>query len=66
MNVIMNRICPSAQEGDKWSASRSGRFTSGKELGYPLHRRLGGPQSRCGRVEEEKNTQPLPGLEPPA
>jgi hypothetical protein len=26
---------------------------------------LGGPQSRSGRGGEEKNSQPLPGLEPP-
>jgi len=32
---------------------------------YPLDRRLGGPQSRSGRGGEEKNSQPLPGLEPP-
>jgi hypothetical protein len=27
--------------------------------------RLGGPQSRSGRGGEQKNSQPLPGLEPP-
>jgi hypothetical protein len=32
---------------------------------YPLDRRLGGPQSRSGHGGEEKNSQPLPGLEPP-
>jgi hypothetical protein len=32
---------------------------------YPLDRRLGGPQSRSGRGGEEKNSHPLPGLEPP-
>jgi hypothetical protein len=32
---------------------------------YQLDRRLGGPQSRSGRVGEEKNYQPLPELEPP-
>jgi hypothetical protein len=32
---------------------------------YPLDRRLGGPQSRSGRGGEKKNSQPLPGLEPP-
>jgi hypothetical protein len=32
---------------------------------YPLNRRLGGPQSRSGRGGEEKNFQPLTGLEPP-
>jgi hypothetical protein len=31
---------------------------------YPLDRKLGGPQSRSGRFDEEKNSQPLPGLEP--
>jgi hypothetical protein len=37
----------------------------GKEPWYLLDRRLGGPQSRSGRSGEEKNSQPLPGLEPP-
>jgi hypothetical protein len=31
---------------------------------YPLDRRLGGPKSRSWRGGEEKNSQPLPGLEP--
>jgi hypothetical protein len=31
---------------------------------YPLDRRLDGPQSRSGCGGEEKNSQPLPGLEP--
>jgi hypothetical protein len=30
-----------------------------------LDRRLGRPQNRSGRGGEEKNSQPLPGLEPP-
>jgi hypothetical protein len=37
----------------------------GKSPWYPLDRRLGGPQSRSGPGGEEKNSQPLPGLEPP-
>jgi hypothetical protein len=32
---------------------------------YPLNRRLGGSQSRSGRGTEEKNSQPVTGLEPP-
>jgi hypothetical protein len=32
---------------------------------YPLYRRLGGLQSRSGHSGEEKNFQPLPGLETP-
>jgi hypothetical protein len=34
----------------------------GKSPWYPLDRRLGGPQSRSERGEEE-NSQPLPGFE---
>jgi hypothetical protein len=30
-----------------------------------LDRRLGGPQNQYGHGGEEKNSQPLPGLEPP-
>jgi hypothetical protein len=30
-----------------------------------MDRRLGGPQRRSGRGGEEKNSQPLPGLESP-
>jgi hypothetical protein len=37
----------------------------GKNPWYPLHRRLGGLQSRFGRGGEEKNSQPLPALGPP-
>jgi hypothetical protein len=40
-------------------------YPPGKEPLYPLDRRLGGLQSRSGRGGEEKNSQPLPGLEPP-
>jgi hypothetical protein len=40
-------------------------LTPRKEPCYPLDRRLSGPQSRSGRGGEEKNSQPLPGLEPP-
>jgi hypothetical protein len=32
---------------------------------YPLDRRLDGSQSRSGRGGEDKNSQPMPGLEPP-
>jgi hypothetical protein len=36
----------------------------GKGPWYPLGSRLGGPQSRTGRVGEEKNSQPPLGIEP--
>ena len=39
-------------DGVRWSAPRPGRFTPGKEIRYPLYRRLGGPQSRSGRVRK--------------
>jgi hypothetical protein len=37
----------------------------GKRPWYPLYRKLGGPQGRAVRGGEEKNSQPLPRLEPP-
>jgi hypothetical protein len=40
-------------------------YPQGKVPWYPLDRRLGGPQSRSGGGDEEKNPRPLPGLEPP-
>jgi hypothetical protein len=35
----------------------------GKSPWHPLDTKLGGPQSGSGRGGEEKNSQPLPGLE---
>jgi hypothetical protein len=43
----------------------SAALTQGRSPWYALDRRLGGPQSQSGRGGEEKNSQPLPGLEPP-
>jgi hypothetical protein len=40
-------------------------YSQGKSPWYPLDRRLGGPKSRFGNGGEDKNSQPLPGLEPP-
>jgi hypothetical protein len=40
-------------------------YPQGKSLWYPLDRRLDGLQNRSGRGGEEKNSQPLLGLEPP-
>jgi hypothetical protein len=40
-------------------------YSQGNSLWYPLDKRVGGPQSQSGRGGEEKNSQPLPGLEPP-
>jgi hypothetical protein len=37
----------------------------GKSPWYPLDRRLGGPLRPSGHGGEEKNSQPLSGLEPP-
>jgi hypothetical protein len=53
-------------DGGERSASRSGPFAPhGKSPWYPLDKRLGGPQSRYEGGGEEKNSQPLPVLEPP-
>jgi hypothetical protein len=40
-------------------------YPQGKSPWYPLDRRLGGPQSRSGHGGEEKNSQPLSGIELP-
>jgi hypothetical protein len=40
-------------------------YPQGKSSSYPLYKRLGGSQSPSRRSDEEKNSQPLPGLEPP-
>jgi hypothetical protein len=43
--------------GGKWSASRPGSvLPPGKDLRYPLYRRLGGPQSRSWRRCYRKNS----------
>jgi hypothetical protein len=39
-------------------------YPQGNRPWYPLDRRLGGPQSRSGHGGEEKDSQPLPGIEP--
>jgi hypothetical protein len=51
----------------RWVVSFTPRplYPQGKSPWYPLNRRLGGPQSRSRRGGEEKNSQPLPGLEHP-
>jgi hypothetical protein len=55
----------SALDLGEWSAPSFGRFThQGKSTWYPLDRRLGRPQSRSGRSDEQKHSKPLPGLEP--
>jgi hypothetical protein len=41
------------------------RYPQGNSPWYPFYRRLCGPQSRSGRGGEEKNSQPLPGLQSP-
>jgi hypothetical protein len=40
-----------APDGGGWSMPHSGHFMLGKETWYPLYRRLGGPQSWSGSVE---------------
>jgi hypothetical protein len=51
----------------RWVASFTPRplYSQGKTPWYPLDRTLGGPQSRSGYGGKDKNSQPLPGLEPP-
>jgi hypothetical protein len=55
----------SALDGGEWSVSRPGRaLPPGNDAQYPLYRRLGEPQRRCGHRLEEKSSLPPPGIEP--
>ena len=45
-----------------WSTPRSGRFSPEEEIRYPLYRRLGGTQSRSGRV---RKISPTTGIRSP-
>jgi hypothetical protein len=51
----------------RWVVSFTSRplYPQGNSLWYPLGTRLGGPKSRSGCSGEEKNCEPLPGLELP-
>jgi hypothetical protein len=51
----------------RWVVSFTPRplYSQEKSPWYPLDKKLDGPQSRSGSSGEEKNYQPLPGLEPP-
>jgi len=42
----------SALEGGEGSASRPGSILPPGKTRYPLYRRLGGPQGRCGLVRK--------------
>ena len=44
-----------------WSTPRPGRFTHGKEIRYPLYRRLFRPQGRFGRL---RKTSSQSGFDP--
>jgi len=62
--VVVPRMQTSAPDGEERSGSHTGNFIPwGINTFCPLDG-LGGPQSRYGRGGEEKNSQPLPGLEP--
>jgi hypothetical protein len=41
-----------------------GRFTPVKDLSVPIELDAGWAPNRCGRGGKEKNSQPLPGIEP--
>jgi hypothetical protein len=51
----------------RWVVSLTLRpfYPQGKSFWYPLDRRLGGAQNRSGLGGDEKNSQPLAGLELP-
>jgi len=65
VEVQLHAFLTLALDDGEWPASRPDRFTPGKRAPwyYPLVRRLGRPQSRCGRGGEEKKSPSLPGIE---
>jgi hypothetical protein len=58
MDVYIHIFITSPPVEGEWLASRTGRFTPGKEPRYPLDRKLGGSQSRHGRYGEVKILNP--------
>jgi hypothetical protein len=48
--------------GTRFSFTPRPLYPQGKSSWYPLDRRLGGPQNLSGRGDEEKNSQPPPGI----
>jgi hypothetical protein len=55
VDVNIHVFLTSALFGSEWPASRRGRFTPrGNRHGYPLNRRLGGPQNRSRWRGKEK------------
>jgi len=65
VEVRLHAFLTSELDGGEWSASRSrSLYLQGKSPRYLLDRRLGGPQGQSGYDGEEKNSQPLPGIEP--
>jgi hypothetical protein len=65
MEVYLHAFLNSALDGDEWSASSSSRFIRRERVPWhPLDRRLDGQQNRSGVGGEEKNSKPLPGIEP--
>jgi hypothetical protein len=44
------------REGWWWLTPRPYGFTTGKDTRYPLYRRLGGPQDRCGKSRTHRDS----------
>ena len=51
VEVYLYSSMTAALEGGEWSAARPGRTLPPGNSGYPLYRRLGGPQGRSGQAE---------------
>jgi hypothetical protein len=59
VDVYNHIFLTSALDGGEWSAPRPCRFTPGERVpGFPLDRRLGGPQNRSGQCGEVKILDP--------
>jgi hypothetical protein len=64
MELKLHAFLTLALDGGEWPASRP-LYPQRQSPWYPLDKELGGPQSRSGHGGKAKNSQTLPGLEPP-
>jgi len=46
--------CQGGRDWGRWSTPNPGRFTAGKQPYCPLHRRLGAPQGKSGRMRRRE------------
>jgi len=64
VEVSLRAFLTSAVDGGQWSASRTGRFTYGKEPPVPIAQEAGWGPEPVWTGGREKESLPLPKIEP--